>query len=242
MSTIKKLTTWHQSQLGYLEKASGSQLDSKTGNAGRANYTKYGRDFGWNGVAWCAIYQWTANHTIGMDTCVPKSASCYAWVEYFTSKQRFYKRGTAKPQEGDVVLFSSPTYPNGGAHIGYVTRCDGTYVYTIEGNTSSGDNTVVSNGGGVFAKKYLPTNSRIYGYGRPDYPEEDDEVTQEQFEAMYKKMAPTYERVEDVPDWGKDIVQKLVDLGALKGDGNGLSLTEDLLRMLVIADRTGALG
>ena len=33
-----------QNEIGYLEKASNSQLDSKTANAGYNNFTKYARD------------------------------------------------------------------------------------------------------------------------------------------------------------------------------------------------------
>ena len=48
-------------QSGYLEKRSNSQLDSKTGNAGYNNYTKYARDIdnlglpGCQGQPWCAV-------------------------------------------------------------------------------------------------------------------------------------------------------------------------------------------
>lgn len=45
---------------------------------------------------------------------------------------------------------------------------DGSYVYTIEGNTS-GANGVIANGGGVCKKKYRLTYNRIAGYGRPDW-------------------------------------------------------------------------
>jgi hypothetical protein len=50
-----------------------------------------------------------------------------------------------------------------------VYKVDNTYVYTIEGNTSSGDDVVIPNGGGVFAKKYRLTNGCILDYGRPKY-------------------------------------------------------------------------
>jgi LysM repeat protein len=43
-----------------------------------------------------------------------------------------------------------------------------TYVYTIEGNTSSSSG-VVANGGCVAEKKYKLSYGRIAGYGRPDY-------------------------------------------------------------------------
>ena len=45
---------------------------------------------------------------------------------------------------------------------------DSTYVYTIEGNTSS-ESGVVANGGCVREKKYKLTYNRIAGYGRPNY-------------------------------------------------------------------------
>ena len=43
----------------------------------------------------------------------------------------------------------------------------------------------------------------------------------------------------NMPDWAKPTVKKLVDKNVLKGDGEGLNLTEDLMRMLVINDRIG---
>ena len=44
MSAIDKLIQIANAEVGYLEKSSNSQLDSKTANAGTANYTKYWRD------------------------------------------------------------------------------------------------------------------------------------------------------------------------------------------------------
>jgi len=45
-------------EVGYLEKASNYNLDSKTGNAGSANYTKYWRDIqpSYQGEPWCACF------------------------------------------------------------------------------------------------------------------------------------------------------------------------------------------
>lgn len=44
MNAIDKLIQIAKNETGYLEKASNSQLDSKTANAGENNYTKYWRD------------------------------------------------------------------------------------------------------------------------------------------------------------------------------------------------------
>lgn len=50
-----------------------------------------------------------------------------------------------------------------------------------------------------------------------------------------------YEHLEDVPDWAKPTVEKLVAAGVIKGDGNALNLSYDLCRILVILDRLGIL-
>ena len=51
-----------------------------------------------------------------------------------------------------------------------------------------------------------------------------------------------YKTIEEVPDYGKATVKKLIDKGLLKGYANsslGLNLSEELVRMLVINDRAG---
>ena len=44
---------------------------------------------------------------------------------------------------------------------------------------------------------------------------------------------------QNMPEWARPTIQKLVDKGALKGDENGLNLDDNMLRMLVINDRMG---
>ena len=54
------------------------------------------------------------------------------------------------------------------------------------------------------------------------------------------KNTNTYKTLEDVPNWGKPTIEKLINKNALKGDENGnLNITNDLLRTLVIHDRLG---
>ena len=51
---------------------------------------------------------------------------------------------------------------------------------------------------------------------------------------------PRYNTLEEVPEWGKATIEKLMNLEVLKGDENGnLNLSYDLLRTLVIHDRLG---
>lgn len=48
-----------------------------------------------------------------------------------------------------------------------------------------------------------------------------------------------YNTMEEVPDWGKDTVEKLLRACLLQGDGTGLALSNDMLRQLVLNDRAG---
>ena len=49
---------------------------------------------------------------------------------------------------------------------------------------------------------------------------------------------PRYATVDDVPDWAREDVQRMVDTGALAGEGGGkINLSRDMLRTLVITQR-----
>ena len=50
-----------------------------------------------------------------------------------------------------------------------------------------------------------------------------------------------YNTVAECPDWSRETVQKLVDKGHLGGNGQGLDLSLDMVRLLVILDRAGSL-
>ena len=51
-----------------------------------------------------------------------------------------------------------------------------------------------------------------------------------------------YKTLNDVPDWGKQLVKKLMDRGSLAGDGKGnINLPESTLKTLAILDREGVI-
>lgn len=66
-------------------------------------------------------------------------------------------------------------------------------------------------------------------------PAENEEETEED-EEMKK-----FETINDVPEYARQTIQKLIDKGALVGDGTGLNVTEDFCRTMVILDRLGKL-
>lgn len=84
-------------------------------------------------VAWCAIFvSWCAEQAGIPRNVIPKYQGCTDGVSQFNKLGR-WRDASYTPQAGDIIFFDSPS--NSG-HTGIVVRCDGTTVYTIEGNTS----------------------------------------------------------------------------------------------------------
>ena len=178
-----------QNEIGYLEKASNSQLDSKTANAGYNNFTKYARDLdnipgffngSKNGYPWCtSFYCWLFVKSFGVEQArkmlyLPVNslaAGCTYAVDYYRKNGAFY----SVPKAGDQIFFKDAR--GNIVHTGLVEKVTATTVYTIEGNTSTTAG-VVANGGGVCRKAYNISYSRIVGYGRPKYDSEYKPVVQ----------------------------------------------------------------
>lgn len=182
---INKIIKIAKSEVGYLEKKSNSQLDSKTANAGSNNYTKYARDIDAlnimcgkkQGYPWCAVFFVYLVYKAYGEKALDKilyglyySAGCEETVNYYKKAKKFY----SSPKVGDQIFFKN--LKNIPYHTGIVYDVDNTYVYTIEGNTSSASG-VIDNGGCVAKKKYKKTESYICGYGRPNYGKQKSIIT-----------------------------------------------------------------
>ena len=96
MQEINKVLEIANNEVGYLEKTSNSQLDSKTANAGRNNYTKYARDMDslkvYNGpkqgYAWCNVFiDWCFVQAFGIERAkellIAFSAGCTQDFNWF---------------------------------------------------------------------------------------------------------------------------------------------------------------
>lgn len=170
MSAAEKLIEKAQAEVGYLEKKSNSQLDSKTGNAGSNNYTKYAADLypSLQGQPWCDMFvDWCFVQAFGKvvaQQLIGGGFSAYTptSAQYYKNKGRYYK---SDPLPGDQIFFQNGVRIY---HTGIVYKVTSTKVYTIEGNTNSGSE-VIANGGAVCLKEYALSNSVIDGYGRPDW-------------------------------------------------------------------------
>lgn len=187
--TADKLIEIALNEVGYLEKKTNSQLDSKAGNAGYNNWTKYARDLrsaGYyngnkNGYAWCDVWvDWLFYQLCNKDAKKAQDiicqsgdlgAGCVYSAQYYRKAGRFY----TAPKVGDQIFFGKK---GDEYHTGIVYKVDNSKVYTIEGNTS-GDAGVVDNGGGVFKKSYYLSDGKITGYGRPKYDSTNNNVNAE---------------------------------------------------------------
>lgn len=175
MTVVNKVIDIATAEVGYLEKKNNSNLDSKTANAGQANYTKYARDVDKtdmnngpkNGYSWCAVFvEWCFLQAFGLVSAkkvlrLPNKSMGAGCGK--SQMQAYYSAAGAlytTPQIGDQVFF-------GEQHTGIVTKVLGNQFWTIEGNTSGG-NTVISNGGSVCSKgPYTITSS--HKFGRPNW-------------------------------------------------------------------------
>lgn len=142
-----------------------SEIDyEETGN----NNTKYGKWFGLNNQPWCAIFvSWCYNRAALSELVSAQTkkgfASCDAGFKWFTKRNKIIPVGQA--QAGDIAFFQfdKDAEPD---HVGIVAKNDGKkYIWTYEGNTSSGDKGSQANGDGVYLRKR--PYSLVMGIARP---------------------------------------------------------------------------
>lgn len=169
-----KLLDVAKSQVGYHEKKSDKDLDSKTANSGNKNYTKYAEFFDdlrkqkvyvfnyeKNPAEWCAIFViYCFSMAYGVETATKmlflpsksSAAGCSFFAQYFRDKKAF----KSSPAVGDAIFFGSKGKES---HVGLVTKVTEKMVYTIEGNKSNE----------VKECSYKQDNKNIAGYGRPNW-------------------------------------------------------------------------
>lgn len=121
-----------------------------TESPANSNKTKYGKWFGFDGVAWCGIFvSWVfykAGFPLGNIGFLKGYAGCQTAVAHFKKNNKI----TKNPEPGDIVFFDwngDERYDHTGI---FVRKIDNDHFETIEGNTSL---TNQSNGGQVMRRK-----------------------------------------------------------------------------------------
>jgi hypothetical protein len=124
-----------------------------------SNRTKYGKWFGYDGVAWCAMFvSWCYHHAgfpLGKIGFTKGFAGCQTAFSHFTKMNEI----TNHPEPGDIVLFD---WNQDGRfdHTGiFVKKIDDKSFETIEGNTSLKNQ---SNGGNVMRRTRYFNNGVVF--------------------------------------------------------------------------------
>ena len=178
--TAKQLVEIAEAEIGYHEKASNSNLDSKTANSGKGNYTKYSRDLhkaGYyngnkNGYDWCDTFcDWLFYQLCGKNKekaeyleCQTGNygAGCGFSMKYYKAAGRF----DGNPKVGDQIFFKYTDDDSTADHTGIVVRVTDSLIETIEGNSGSE----------VKRKAYQRNDKTIVGYGHPRYDAEPEKT------------------------------------------------------------------
>ena len=126
---------------------------SQVGNVGGQPYWSW---YGFSSrVEWCACFvSWCADQCGYIESgAIPKHSYCPTGVEWFRSRGQWQDRNSI-PAPGAIIYFD---WGGDGVadHVGIVESCDGSTVYTIEGNANNACKQL----------SYAVGDRRILGYG-----------------------------------------------------------------------------
>ena len=144
MGTLTGLITRCINDVGYIEKASNKDLDSKKGNPGTANYTKFSRDvdaaglMGCQGEPWCCTCQFAEDlNEFGKVNALAKwymTSKTYVGYSCFATYNTFKKNKKVgmTPKVGALVVFN---YSHIGRVLSIYSEKGIKYYDCFEGNT-----------------------------------------------------------------------------------------------------------
>lgn len=207
-------------------KIAAGELGS-TEQPANSNRTKYGAWYGWNGVVWCMIFVQWCFATAGLPLPF-KTASCSELLAWY--RKNHPECIVTQPKPRDIIIYNF-------GHTGIVESATAGTITAIEGNTSPGETGSQSNGGGVFRR--TRGKKLVTAYIRPfnNYSFEEDDMTQEVFNEMFKSAMDSYRkdlRDNDCGSWSEDARQFAISSGLFAGsgtapDGQPNFMWEDLL-------------
>lgn len=175
MNELEAVLLKAKSYIGYKEKKSDKDLEDFNKNIGANNYTIFAKifekttRFNFQGQPWCDMFiDSIFIECFGVERAEELLGGFSAFTP--TSFNNFKRMGRVlgkneKPMRGDIIFFKNDKRIY---HTGIVVDVVDFTLTTIEGNTSPQAG-VIENGGEVALKKYLLTNHKIAGYGRPSY-------------------------------------------------------------------------
>ena len=170
---------------------------------GRNQPSKYGLWYGVEGfetAPWCAMFVSWVFSKAGMPLHPIQHSKGFAYCPYglrwLADNNQVYRN----PEVGDIVFFD---WGRDGVpdHVGIVESVHPTYIKTIEGNTSTRNQ---SNGGMVMRRtRYYPS---CIGFARPQYKENETDIS---WTGFYLQLSDPYTEGKEV----KEVQTLLVDYG-----------------------------
>ena len=169
---------------------------------------------------WCAAFASAAAVLAGAAELYPLECSCSRIIEKARTMGIWVEQDSHVPKPGDWILYNwdaSKTGDDTGApdHVGVVIGVERQQILVVEGNF----------GGAVGLRRIGIDDRYIRGFVCPDL-QADGKIR----------------RLEQVPEYARPTIEKLLADGSLKGVAeDDLGLTQELMRVLVILDRRGVL-
>lgn len=166
MATVKELIELAKAQVGN----------------GPSKYRNWYYGYNASGVAWCAVWVSWLFSNAGVKMYKTDGAGCFArngqYGKWYESE---YSDSSTTPKAGDIITFvwnHAGRYYNQDVyysdHVGIVYYVDDDFVYTIEGNSGSDNDT-----SSVKMKYYSRKSGCINGYFRPNTYIDTNNVTDE---------------------------------------------------------------
>jgi len=183
---------------------------------------------------WCATYVSAIGIMTGLADIVLRECSCGRMIALYQKAKRWMENDAYVPQMGDIIMYdwdddakNYATTDNTGwpEHVGIVVSVAGNAIKVIEGNNKKAVNYRSMQINGLY----------IRGYCLPDFASKATPEGSEKVEKRYNSVKEI--EADGAMSWGAKDIQTLVDFGWLKGSGNGLDLSVDMIRVLIIIGR-----
>lgn len=185
---------------------------------------------------WCAATVTAAGIAAGLQDIIYGECGCGKMIALYGERGLWVEDDAYVPSPGDIIMYDwddSGLGDNRGSpdHVGIVEQVVGSTITIIEGNK-----------GGAVGRRKLAVNGRyIRGYCVPDYAgkaEEDEKMTQEQFDAMLENYFTRKAQEQTDQPWEKNTLEKAMAAGISDGQRPRALAT----RVEVMAMVTAAVG
>lgn len=189
---------------------------------------------------WCAATVTAAGIAAGLQDIIYGECGCGKMIDLYKARGLWVEDDAYVPSPGDIIMYDwddSGRGDNQGSpdHVGIVEQVVGNTITIIEGNKGS-----------AVGRRTLAVNGRyIRGYCVPDYAgksEEDEEMTQEQFDKFMDNYLARKAKEEADQPWEQTTLEKAKAAGISDGQRPRAGATRVETMAMILAAVTSASG